>query len=169
MVQDEAAGAYSTFGLRRSGAYINLQRTVQYRLVKQDLAGKVIIVKNPVHAKCLATMLLQDARYLPGTLDAKFFSASIRRLKQNFNANIGANRGTFAAQDECTVQRHVRGEATLGVRGAVIPMKNDWQLETVSYCGSALQPVFENRSRLHKTKPTVRPASSQEAKSLKSV
>jgi len=97
MVHDGDAAASSIFGVPRSKTHSILQRTLQLRLVNQYLAGKMIIVKNSVYAECLATMLFQDSRYLPGTLDAKFFSAPIRRLKQNLNANVGANRRTFAA------------------------------------------------------------------------
>jgi hypothetical protein len=110
----------------------------------ESLACEVIIVKNPMDAKCSATVMLQNASHLSNALDSEFFAALIRRLKQYLNPNIGSDRGAFAAQDQCAVEGHIRGEASLGVRSAIIPMKNDRQLKSISDCGSALQSVFQN-------------------------
>ena len=122
-------------------------------LFDEILVREVIIVKNSVDTKCSAAVLLQNASHLSDALDSEFFAALIRRLKQYFNPNIGSDRGALAAQDQCAVESYIGGEASIRVGRAVIPMKNDWQLKSISDCGSALQSVFQNRPWPHMPSP----------------
>jgi hypothetical protein len=51
----------------------------------------------------------------------------IRRGNQNLNSNICSNRGTFATENQCAVQRNIAGESPLRAFRAVIPMEYYWQ------------------------------------------
>ena len=104
----------------------------------------MIIIKNPLNSKRPTTVLVQNSSDFSNAFDFQLLAALIRRLKQNLNSNFRSHRGTLAAQDQRAVQCHIRGEASLRVLCAIVPMKDDRQMESIPYCRSALQSLFQN-------------------------
>jgi hypothetical protein len=66
----------------------------------QNLAGKVIVVKDPMHSKSSTSRLLYDSCHDTDTLDTKFLAALIGGRNEIFDANGGANRGTLTAKNQ---------------------------------------------------------------------
>ena len=67
--------------------------------------------------------MVSHPRHLPNTLNSDFLGSLVWRWDQKLNSNICSDRWTPAAQNQCTVQRDVAGEASLGVLRPVIPVE----------------------------------------------
>jgi len=85
----------------------------------------MIVVEHSLHSK--TTGILNNARHFSDALNAQLRTASIGRRNQNLNSNICSNRGTFATENQCAVQRNIAGESPLRAFRAVIPMEYYWQ------------------------------------------
>jgi hypothetical protein len=116
----------------------------------QNLAGKVIVVKDPVHSKSSTSGLLYDSCHDTDTLDAKFLAALIGGRNENFDANGGANRGALATKNQSAIESYVAGEAAFGVFfSSVLPMKNDGQMQLVPNGCASIQSALKNWTRTH--------------------
>ena len=102
------------------------------------MPGEMVIIKNPLHTKRIATRLVHDPRHFPDTLNLQFFTAPIRRWKQYLDPDIRPDRGTLAAENQSPIQRHIAREAALGMLLPIIPVEDDRQLKLVPNRYSAL-------------------------------
>jgi hypothetical protein len=86
------------------------------------MESQVFVVKNAMNAE--ASSSFDNPHYVADALDAQFSTALSRGGKKNFNPNTGADGRAFTAEDQGSIDRHIVGEASIGVFSSVVPVEN---------------------------------------------
>jgi len=89
--------------------------------------------------------MFKNPCHFTDALDAELFSTVIGCGQQDLDADLRAHRGAFTAQDQGPIQGYVEGEAAFRMVDAIVPVKNDGQLQPVADgC-----PTFKSWRSLH--------------------
>ena len=115
-----------------------LVRSFNPRLHK-NLAGDIVVVKKAVNSEAATAVLADSACNLPGTLNSELFTSRIGRGNENLNSNVTSDRWATCAVNERSVESYIACKSTLRMLGAVIPVKDDGEVQLVSHNGPALR------------------------------
>lgn len=109
----------------------------------------MIVVEIAPNPEAAAVASAGSSCHFPYTQDSQLLTAAIWRGDKHFNANVASDPRTSCAADQRAVQRNIVGKAAFRKLAAIIPVKDDGEMQPVAHSGAALRCALKDKKVLH--------------------